>query len=100
MLTGTAPITAVRSIPMTSFTRSRRNVPTWFARVLLFWHAGSGAPAASVEPLIVQDKVDPLHTCGSAPGIPPREEPATRRRSTRATRERPFSWVDAALILL
>ena len=24
---------------------------------LLFWHAGSGAPAASVDPLIVQDKV-------------------------------------------
>ena len=56
MLTGTAPITAVRSILMSSFPRSRRSALTWSARGCSFGGADSGAPAASVDPLILQDK--------------------------------------------
>jgi hypothetical protein len=41
MLTATAPTTAVRFIPMTSFPRSRRSALTWSARGRYFWHAGS-----------------------------------------------------------
>jgi hypothetical protein len=56
MLTGTAPIAAAVHpddfFPPVSLKRSDL-VCSW----LLFWHAASGAPAASVDPLVVQDRV-------------------------------------------
>ena len=57
--------------------------------VALIFHAGSVRGGLS-NPPIIQDKVGSIHTSGNAQGIPPREEPATRRRLTRARGSVPF----------
>ena len=57
MLTDTAPITAMRSIPDHFFPPVSPKPSDLVCSWRSFWHAGSGAPAASVDPLIVQDKV-------------------------------------------
>src|SRR5271155_2165353 len=92
-------ITVLRSSGREKFGRTFAHT-AWCARSRYFCHAARCARRPQQTLVSFRTERDPLHTSGNARGIPPREEPATRQRSTRATKERPFSSVDAASVLL